>query len=107
VRNSGVVHQDVNTPLLKYFVKSCLNTIALGHVTAKAFRVAATGCDFACNRFGSVLVDVHDADPGSAAGKPLSDCAADAATASRNHGKFAVELKKVRITLQKRPPVSI
>ena len=76
-------------------LSSCLHTIVLGYVAAIGFRVAASGCNFACNRFCSVLVDVQHADAGSATGKPLSDCAADAASPSRNYGKFAVEAKRV------------
>src|SRR5882757_7335955 len=104
VRDSGVVYQDVDTSLLKYLVKSSLNAIVLGHVAAVSFRVAASGCNFACNRFGSVLVDVQHADAGSATGKPLSDCPANAARPAGNYGKFTVEPKRVRITFQKSLP---
>jgi len=76
----------------------------LGHVTTIGFGVPTTRRDFTGNRFGSVLVDVQDADAGSATSEPLSDCAADAAGPARNYGKFAVEPKRVRIPLQKRPP---
>src|SRR5580692_80936 len=95
VGNSGVIHQDVNPSLLKYFIENCVNTSVLGDVAAVGLRVRAIGCDFAGNRIGSVLVDVQHTDAGSATGKSLSDRAADAASPSRNHGKFAVEAKRV------------
>ena len=104
VGNSGIVHEDVNTSLLKHVVKSRLDTVMLGHVTTIGFGVPTTRRDFTCNRFGSVLVDVQDADAGSATSEPLSDCAADAAGPARNYGKFAVKPERVRIPLQKRPP---
>jgi hypothetical protein len=85
----------VNTPLLKYFVKRCRNRIALGHVAPVGFRIAATGCDFACSLFGSVLFDVQHEDAGSATGKRLSDCTTDAASPSRDYGKFAIQAKRV------------
>jgi len=95
VGNSGVIYQDVDASLLEYHFENRLHALLPGHVAAIGFRVPATGYNLACNRFGSILVDVQQADAGSATGKPLSDCPADAAGPSRNHGKFAVEAKNL------------
>lgn len=55
---SGVVNEDVNSALAKYFVKSGFNAIALRYVAAVGSRIPATGHDFPRDLFRRVLVQV-------------------------------------------------
>jgi hypothetical protein len=79
---------------LKNLLESRLNRSALGYVAAIALRISATGCYFAGNPLGSVLVDIQQADAGSAIGKSLSDGATNAATRSGDDGSLAIEAKR-------------
>jgi len=95
MRDSGVVHQDVDGPFLGDLVEYRFHVVLAGHVAVVGFRVSPGSDDFVDDSLGGSLVDVQHADAGATVGKSLRNRTPDAARSPRDYGKFAVEAKSV------------
>jgi len=106
MRDSGIVDQNLYSPLLKHFVECDSYALLLGNVAAVGLRVAAGGHDLACNRRSCIFIDVEHADACSAASKSLRNCPPDAAGTASHHRQLAIQAERVGKTGQKMPPSS-
>ena len=104
MRNSGVVDQNMHTPLLENLTEGCIDTFRLRDVAVVGLGVATLGDDPACHLGSCLFVDVEHADAGAITGKALRHRAPDAAGAASHHRQLAVQAERIGITRQKMPP---
>jgi hypothetical protein len=95
VRDSGIVKQDIHASILKDSVEDGLDALLLGNITAVGFCVPTAGRDFLHDFPGRFQVDIKNTNKGSAAGKSLSNRAANAAGSARDYGGFARKAKRL------------
>jgi hypothetical protein len=93
--NPGVVYQDVDSIALEDIPENRLHILAVGDVAAISFGVASQSDDLASQGLSSTLVNVQNANTGSAGGESFRDGPPDSTGSTGNYGHFAVETKSV------------
>jgi hypothetical protein len=107
VGNPGVVYQDVDSITLEDIFENHLHILAVGDVAAISFGVASLSDDLASQGLSSGLVNVQNANAGSARGKSFRDGTANTTGATGNYGYFTVETKSVEFSFQKNIPPTV
>jgi hypothetical protein len=91
--NPRVVYQNVDPIPLEDVPEYSFHILLVRDVTTIGSSIASLPNDLSSNGFSSVLINIQDANAGSAGSKSFGDGPADSTSASGNDGNFAVETK--------------
>jgi hypothetical protein len=99
VRNSRIIHQDVDSPALKESIEFYVHVGLISHIAGERLGIATGLCNFSTNPFGVSEVYIQNTDCGPIGGERQRNGAANAAASTGNYSGLAVQPEMLRIDL--------